>query len=808
MKYLILILAVALMTMAAPAVAQTTIFTGAVQDGNTVLPNQVNPAAFGTVDPTGVADSTAAFQAAINTGLQVAVPPGKYQVCGLLPYVLNDWGIIHLVGPANDRQRQGQYNDSQPGTELVCASGDMFVEPSTPPAITIVGISGFELESATGGGHIFNFGSAYIVDFEMTDIFFSQNNPAKSWIVGSGGMQEMTMDHVFGTVAAGNTVAAVQLDGAINVMDIGDLNISSMGTSGSYSAHYLFELNQNSGVASNVHIHDSLCEQATAGCFNLNNIGNASIDDVQNYDQPTTPTAPFITIGSASSQVELKSLFSDYGTASTPDLVCPAGVCEFHNTTLTYANLGGVILDQRALLAAHYLDYTPAQRTDAALMGVWSSGDGFSGGGMTGNLLTGSDGLTTGWYTRQGGTGSVPVTVPGQPDPLGGKNAVQVTFATSAGTQGNDYSQYYQTVTPITSGVYTNAVWVKSCSGTAIFEATNGLLEGQVFTATTTWQRFFSTANDSGTLAQIDIGLHDAVTPITGVTSCLVIYGEQFTPGIAVNPYVSTTWANAAVPIATGVYLNGQPVAFGSGNVTNNAQTQAAIVPNTAPAAGQDLVGNAGGTAYAPVTMSGDCTRSSSGAITCTKSNGTALGPLATESIVTTGQGGLGVNNSSASGVPVFASGTSTVTAQVGISGGSPVKATNTYGCLDGYDHLPCVVWKAATLTGQTGNAFPPNFVPSKAGLYRVTTMACITTVGTSGTVQPSNLMGTSLSYNYQPAAYALHFTSALGSCSVQRTDERAEVSGSSYQIEPYTIVAGNIGGKYSLDAYAEYMGP
>lgn len=40
-------------------------------------------------------------------------------------------------------------------------------------------------------------------------------------------------------------------------------------------------------------------------------------------------------------------------------------------------------------------------------------------------------------------------------------------------------------------------------------------------------------------------------------------------------------------------------------NVTNNAQTQAAIVPNTAPSAGQILVGNAGNTAYAPATVSG-----------------------------------------------------------------------------------------------------------------------------------------------------------------------------------------------------------
>ena len=50
--------------------------------------------------------------------------------------------------------------------------------------------------------------------------------------------------------------------------------------------------------------------------------------------------------------------------------------------------------------------------------------------------------------------------------------------------------------------------------------------------------------------------------------------------------------------------------------VTNDAQTKASIVPNTAPSAGQILAGNAGGTAYAPVSMSGDATLSSAGALT------------------------------------------------------------------------------------------------------------------------------------------------------------------------------------------------
>jgi hypothetical protein len=44
--------------------------------------------------------------------------------------------------------------------------------------------------------------------------------------------------------------------------------------------------------------------------------------------------------------------------------------------------------------------------------------------------------------------------------------------------------------------------------------------------------------------------------------------------------------------------------------------TLSAIVPNTVPSAGQLLVGNAGGTAYAPVSASGDVTVASTGAMT------------------------------------------------------------------------------------------------------------------------------------------------------------------------------------------------
>lgn len=63
-------------------------------------------------------------------------------------------------------------------------------------------------------------------------------------------------------------------------------------------------------------------------------------------------------------------------------------------------------------------------------------------------------------------------------------------------------------------------------------------------------------------------------------------------------------------------------------NVTDDAQTKAAVVPNTAPSAGQILAGNAGGTAYAPVTVSGSgatITLSSSGVVTISGISNAAL---------------------------------------------------------------------------------------------------------------------------------------------------------------------------------------
>lgn len=78
-----------------------------------------------------------------------------------------------------------------------------------------------------------------------------------------------------------------------------------------------------------------------------------------------------------------------------------------------------------------------------------------------------------------------------------------------------------------------------------------------------------------------------------------------------------------ADPVNSVLEINATSLQVGGVDVTLSG-----VVPNTAPAAGQILVGNAGGTAYAPVSMSGDATLASTGALTIAN-NAVSLGKMA-----------------------------------------------------------------------------------------------------------------------------------------------------------------------------------
>ena len=148
-----------------------------------------------------------------------------------------------------------------------------------------------------------------------------------------------------------------------------------------------------------------------------------------------------------------------------------------------------------------------------------------------------------------------------------------------------------------------------------------------------------TSAQDAATKAYVDA----AVTTYSADETTLHLSGTQFSiistyagqsSIITVGTITTGVWHGTAIANAnlanSSVTISGHSLSLGGtlnltssdvglGSVTNDAQTKAAIVPNTAPSSGQVLVGNAGGTAYAPQTLSGSgatFTLSSAGVLT------------------------------------------------------------------------------------------------------------------------------------------------------------------------------------------------
>lgn len=124
-------------------------------------------------------------------------------------------------------------------------------------------------------------------------------------------------------------------------------------------------------------------------------------------------------------------------------------------------------------------------------------------------------------------------------------------------------------------------------------------------------------------------GAHDFTATLTGNTNVTFPTSGTLSTTTGTVTAVSVASANGfagsssggatpALTISTSItgVLLGNGTSISASNVTNDAQTKSAIVPNTAPSSGQILVGNAGGTAYAPVSMSADATLASTGALT------------------------------------------------------------------------------------------------------------------------------------------------------------------------------------------------
>jgi len=177
---------------------------------------------------------------------------------------------------------------------------------------------------------------------------------------------------------------------------------------------------------------------------------------------------------------------------------------------------------------------------------------------------------------------------------------------------------------------------------------------------------------------------------------------------------------------------------------------------STAPSSGQILVGNTGGTAYAPQTVSGDCVLTNAGAITCTKTNGTSFAASATtdttnagnitSGTLSTARGGTGVT-----GAAVFpTSGTvATTTTAVGgdltgtISSATVAKINNTtLGTLTGAATGQVLSWN--------GTSWVPATLSSSGGLaggqVTLTTAQVGTSVGARTCATDANVQFTSFS--------------------------------------------------------------
>jgi hypothetical protein len=140
-------------------------------------------------------------------------------------------------------------------------------------------------------------------------------------------------------------------------------------------------------------------------------------------------------------------------------------------------------------------------------------------------------------------------------------------------------------------------------------------------------------------------------------------------------------------------------------------------------------------------------------------------------------------------------------TAYLGSGTGGAVFTTNTLGCLDGYDHTPCVI-KKISVTALNSNNAGTIIASTGTGFYRLTASVCVTTAGSAGTVQLYASMNGGVFG--APNGTPLALTTAYN-CLTETISGRQFAAQS---IQAPTIVSGNVGGVYTLDATVEYVAP
>lgn len=139
-------------------------------------------------------------------------------------------------------------------------------------------------------------------------------------------------------------------------------------------------------------------------------------------------------------------------------------------------------------------------------------------------------------------------------------------------------------------------------------------------------------ATTSGLITQTLITIDNEIMMVCQVTDGThVAIGKSTCPntdgrGLGVGGMAVSHSSLSNTKLVSG-YLTAEQMnqSFAEIKAIETGATKNTILPNTAPSAGQIPVGNAGGTAYAPVTVSGDSTMTSAGVMTNTKINNKTL---------------------------------------------------------------------------------------------------------------------------------------------------------------------------------------
>lgn len=152
------------------------------------------------------------------------------------------------------------------------------------------------------------------------------------------------------------------------------------------------------------------------------------------------------------------------------------------------------------------------------------------------------------------------------------------------------------------------------------------------------------TATAAGTAGQIPVGQTATTDPImksmsgdctlasSGAITCTKTSGTSFAASATTDTTVATNISSGTLAAAR------MPLGI-----------------TAVPSAAQILVGNSGGTAYAAVSVSGDCTISAAGALSCTKTSGTSFTGAATMALpVVVANGGTGLTSGTSGGVLAF----------------------------------------------------------------------------------------------------------------------------------------------------------